>query len=49
MPRPVFFFAMPLDDLEKPLQPLNSRIFDVISAEQFRRVLAAVIDQIGKL
>jgi len=49
VPRPMYFFAMPLDDLEKPLEPLNSRIFDVISAEQFRRVLAAVIDQIGKL
>jgi hypothetical protein len=47
--RPVFFFAMPLDDLEKPLEPLNSRIFDVISAEQFRRVLASVMDQIARL
>jgi hypothetical protein len=48
-PRPIFSFALALDDLEKPLLPENSRIFDAISPEQFRRVLAAVIDQIGKL
>jgi hypothetical protein len=48
-PRPIFSFALALDDLEKPLPPGNSRIFDAVSPDEFRRVLAAVIDQIGKL
>jgi len=41
--------ALPLDDLEHTLEPLGARIFDVTSAEQFRRVLAAIMDQISKI
>jgi hypothetical protein len=50
-PRPPqrFAFALPLDDLERPLDSPGARIFDVISAEQFRRVLAGVMGQIAKL
>ena len=42
-------FPMPVDDLQRTVEPLNARLFDATSAEQFRRILAAVIDQIGKL
>jgi hypothetical protein len=42
-------FALPLDDLEKPLATPGARVFDVITPEQFRRVLAAVIEQISRM
>jgi hypothetical protein len=49
IPRLRAAFALPLDDLELPLNTPGVRIYDVLSAEQFRRVLAAVIGQISQL
>ncbi len=37
------------DDLQKTAEPLNARLFDAASALQFRRILAAVIEQISKM
>ena len=50
-PRPLRpgFFRLPLDDLEKPLESSGAMLFDVITPEQFRRVLAAVIGQISRM
>jgi hypothetical protein len=42
-------FALPLDDLEQPLNTSGVRIYDVLSPEQFRRVLAAVMGQISRM
>ena len=42
-------FALPLDDLELPLETSGARLYDVITAEQFRRVLADVIRQISRI
>ncbi|MDE3197324.1 MAG: hypothetical protein KGN84_13320 [Acidobacteriota bacterium] len=46
---PDYLPPMPLDDLERTLQPLNARLFDAASAQQFRRVLAAVLEQISRI
>lgn len=43
------FFRLPLDDLEEPLDSSGAMLFDVITPEQFRRVLASVIGQISRL
>ena len=40
-------YPMPVDDLEHTLDPLNARLFDATSSEQFRRILAAVMDQLS--
>jgi hypothetical protein len=50
-PRPPFpgTFRLPLDDLEKPLEATAATLFDVITPEEFRRVLAAVMGQISRL
>ena len=40
---------MPVDDLEHTVEPLGARLFDVVNTEQFRRVLAAILDQIAQL
>lgn len=37
------------DDLEKTAESLNGRLFDAASAQQFRRILAAVVDQLSKM
>jgi hypothetical protein len=37
------------DDLQKTAEPLNARIFDAASTAQFRRILAAVIEQLSAL
>jgi len=37
------------DDLEKTAEPMNARIFDAASAQQFRRILAAVMEQISRM
>ncbi len=42
-------FQLPLDDLESPLDGSEARIFDVITPDQFRRVLAAIIRQLSAL
>ncbi|MEP6717308.1 MAG: hypothetical protein ABJC09_17175 [Terriglobia bacterium] len=50
MPRPLpLAIPMPLDDLEKAVGPMDARIYDATSPEQFRRILAAVIRQISTL
>jgi hypothetical protein len=41
--------VLPVDDLEHTLEPLGVRIFDAVSAEQFRRVLAAILEQISNI
>jgi hypothetical protein len=46
---PPAVFQLPLDDLERPLDASHARLFDVITPEQFRRVLAAIIGQISRL
>ena len=50
-PRPVrpAIFQLPLDDLERPLNSPDAMLFDVITPEQFRRVLAVVIREISGL
>lgn len=50
-PQPARFgmFQLPLDDLEQPLEGSGATLFDVITPEQFRRVLAAIIGQISRL
>jgi hypothetical protein len=42
-------FAEPLDSLERTLKPLQPRVFDVYTPEQFRKTLAAVLSEISKL
>jgi hypothetical protein len=37
------------DDLEKTAEPMNARIFDAASPAQFRRILAAVLEQMSKM
>ncbi|HZL56383.1 MAG TPA: hypothetical protein VFC21_04850 [Bryobacteraceae bacterium] len=46
---PDYVRPMPLDDLEHTVEPLNARVFDATSATQFRRILAAVLEQISRL
>jgi hypothetical protein len=46
---PAALDLMPVDDLERTLEPLGARIFDATSAEQFRRVLAAILEQISNM
>ncbi len=48
-PPPLAFSSMPVDDLEHTVEPLGARLFDVVNTEQFRRVLAAILDQIAQL
>lgn len=45
MPQRMPDLSMPLDDLEQTLQPLSPRVYDSATAEQFRRILAAVLQQ----
>jgi hypothetical protein len=40
---------MPVDDLEHTVEPLNARLFDAASTQQFRRVLAAILEQISRM
>ncbi|MEP6715241.1 MAG: hypothetical protein ABJC09_06685 [Terriglobia bacterium] len=40
--------AMPADDMERALRPLYPRIYDSISAQQFRRILADVLRQLSQ-
>jgi len=50
-PRPLRpnFFRLPLDDLEKPLESSSAMLFDVITPEQFRRVLPATLGHISRM
>ncbi len=43
------FYQLPLDDLQRPLDNSEAMLFDVITPEQMRRVLASVIGQISRL
>jgi hypothetical protein len=42
-------YPMPLDELEKTVEPLGAQVFDATSAEQFRRILATVLEQIARM
>lgn len=42
-------FVLPLDDLQQPLESSDAMLFDVITPEQFRRVLASIIGQISRM
>lgn len=46
---PRSYAQMPVDDLQHTVEPLGARTFDVTNPEQFRRVLAAVLEQLSKL
>jgi hypothetical protein len=46
---PSAVFPMGVDDLEHTVEPLNARLFDATSSEQFRRIVAAVIDQLSHM
>lgn len=37
------------DDLQKAVEPFNARIFDAASNTRFRRILAAVVEQISRM
>jgi hypothetical protein len=39
---------MPMDDLERSMEPLGARIFDAASPEDFRRILATILEQMGR-
>jgi hypothetical protein len=43
------FPGLPQDDLEHSVDAPGARVFDVITPEQFRRVLKAMIDQISRM
>jgi hypothetical protein len=38
---------LPEDDLEKTAEPMNARLFDAASTHQFRRILAAILEQLA--
>ncbi|MDP8990349.1 MAG: hypothetical protein M3N41_09770 [Acidobacteriota bacterium] len=39
----------PFDSLEPLMKPLQPRLFDIYSPEQFRKVLGSLLDEIGRL
>ncbi len=41
--------ATPIDQLEPLLKPLEPRLFDVATPEQFRRALAAILEEISRI
>ena len=41
--------AMPSDDLERTLKLLDAKVFSVVSPAQFRKALAVILADIGKL
>ena len=41
--------AEPVDSLEHTLKPLQPRLFDVYTPEQFRKALSSIIDEVSKL
>ena len=43
------FVPLESDQLEPMLKPLDPKLFDVLSAEQFRKALATMISEIGSL
>jgi len=44
--RPLYIFT---DDLEHVLKPMGARVFRVSKPEEFRKALAAILDEIGKM
>jgi hypothetical protein len=48
-PQPGIFATEPVDALEPLLKPLQPRLFDVNSAEQFRKALADVMKEIARM
>jgi hypothetical protein len=47
--QPQSYAQMPVDDLQHTVEPLGARIFDVTNPEQFRRVVAAILEQLSQL
>ena len=47
LPRPVF--QEPLDGLENLVKPLQPRLFDIYTPEQFRKALSAVLEDVSRL
>ena len=41
--------AEPIDSLASLLKPLQPRLFDVYSPEQFRKILSGLLDEMGRL
>jgi hypothetical protein len=41
--------AEPIDELERTVKPLDPRVFDVYTPEQFRKALGTLIEEISKL
>ena len=41
--------AEPFDSLASLLKPLQPRLFDIYSPEQFRKILGSLLDEIGRL
>ena len=39
----------PFDSLEPLMKPLQPRLYDIYSAEQFRKILGGLLDEIGRL
>jgi hypothetical protein len=48
LPRPTPY-APQLDSLEGTLKPLDPRLFDVETPEQFRKALAAILGEIARM
>jgi hypothetical protein len=41
--------ALPSDDLEHTLKLLDAKVFAIISPEQFRKALASILADIGRM
>ena len=39
----------PFDSLEPLMKPLQPRLYDIYSPEQFRKILGSLLDEIGRL
>ena len=42
-------FPAPVDDLEHAVEPFKVRLYDASSTQQFRMILAVVLDQISRI
>ena len=48
-PRTTMVQAEPIDSLERTVKPLDPRVFDVYTPDQFRKALGALIEEISRL
>jgi len=48
-PSPTALAQLPVDDLEHTVEPLGAHLYDATNAEQFRRVLGAILEQLSQL